>query len=208
MFHNGQELTADDVVYSFQQMLNPPLPGTHGDARPGAGDRGRRRRLGKYQVQMDLKAPDARVYGFLAWGRYSAIVPNNMYQTLNPATQGIGTGPFMLNGELRPERPRQLRQEPALLEAGPAVPGRRSTTRSSPDEQTRIAAPQGRLDRRRDGLARQRRLDQRLPEADGAAQPDRGVPRAPVHDQGRATTSRGRTSASARRSTTRSTART
>src|SRR5215510_8105189 len=25
-FHNGQEFTADDAVYSFQQILNPPLP--------------------------------------------------------------------------------------------------------------------------------------------------------------------------------------
>src|SRR3954470_7689065 len=27
-FHNGKEFTADDVVYSVQQILNPPLPGT------------------------------------------------------------------------------------------------------------------------------------------------------------------------------------
>ena len=27
-FHNGNELTADDVVYSFQQIMNPPLPGS------------------------------------------------------------------------------------------------------------------------------------------------------------------------------------
>ena len=56
--------------------------------------------------------------------------------------------------------------------------------------------------------AGQRPLDQRQPEADGAAQPHGRVPRAPVHDQGRATTSRGPTSASGRRSTSRSTART
>ncbi len=27
-FHNGKELTADDVVYSVKKMLNPPLPGS------------------------------------------------------------------------------------------------------------------------------------------------------------------------------------
>src|SRR5437763_15041314 len=27
-FHNGQEFTAADAVYSFQQILTPPLPGT------------------------------------------------------------------------------------------------------------------------------------------------------------------------------------
>ena len=28
LFHNGQEFTAADAKYSFDQMLNPPLPGT------------------------------------------------------------------------------------------------------------------------------------------------------------------------------------
>ena len=78
----------------------------------------------KYEVQMDLKAPDARVYGFLAWGRYSAIVPNNMYQTLDRFEAGHRHRPVQARRLVRPERPRQLRQEPALLEAGPAVPGR------------------------------------------------------------------------------------
>ena len=27
-FHNGQEFTATDAKYSFDQILNPPLPGT------------------------------------------------------------------------------------------------------------------------------------------------------------------------------------
>ena len=84
-FHNGQEFTADDVVYSFQQILNPPLPGTTATIGQVPGIAAVTK-LSKYQVQMDLKAPDARVYGFLAWGRYSAMVPNNMYQTLNPST--------------------------------------------------------------------------------------------------------------------------
>ena len=73
---------------------------------------------------MDLKAPDARVYGYLAWGRYSSIVPNGMYQTLDPATNGIGTGPFKLDGPYVPNDQHRLRQEPELLEAGAAVPGR------------------------------------------------------------------------------------
>jgi peptide/nickel transport system substrate-binding protein len=51
---------------------------------------------------MALSAPDARVFGYLAWTRYSGIVPNNMYTTLNPAVSGIGTGPFMLNGDYQP----------------------------------------------------------------------------------------------------------
>src|SRR5213595_1151677 len=65
-FHNGQEFTAADAVYSFQQMLNPPLPGTTATIGQVPGIAGTTA-LGKYKLQMDLKAPDARVYGFLAW---------------------------------------------------------------------------------------------------------------------------------------------
>ena len=204
-FHNGQELDADDVVYSFQQMLNPPLPGstaTLGQVPAIARCHGSR----KYQVQMDLKAPDARVYGYLAWRRYSTIVPNNMYQTLNPATQGIGTGPFMLERLVRPERPRQLRQEPELLEAGPAVPGRGQLQ----DHHRRAVAHRGAA-RRHD-----RRSDWSRPKAPTlngtpTSRCSTTSPRPSASSSSRssrARTSPGRTSASARRSTSRSTGRT
>ena len=138
LFHNGNEFTADDVVYSFQQILNPPLPGTTATIGqvPGIADVVK---LSKYQVQMDLKAPDARVYGFLAWGRYSAMVPNNMYQTLNPSTQGIGTGPFMLNGQYVPNDHVNYVKNPHFWKSG--LPYLDAVNyQIIPDEQTRIAA--------------------------------------------------------------------
>jgi peptide/nickel transport system substrate-binding protein len=64
-FHNGNEFTADDVVYSVQQILNPPLPGTTATIGQVPGIAGVTK-LSKYKAQMDLKQPDARVYGFLA----------------------------------------------------------------------------------------------------------------------------------------------
>jgi peptide/nickel transport system substrate-binding protein len=100
-FHNGQELTADDCVYSFEQQLNPPLPGSVsvlGQVPAIAGTEAR----GKYTLRMHLKAPDARIYGYLAWQRYSAIVPRDMYKQVNAATQGIGTGPYKLDGSYVP----------------------------------------------------------------------------------------------------------
>jgi peptide/nickel transport system substrate-binding protein len=95
-WHNGNEFTADDVVYSFGLQLNPPLPGTSAvlGQVPAILDV---KKLSKYKVQMDLKAPDARVYGYLAWGRYSSMIPNGMYSTINPSTTGIGTGPMMIS---------------------------------------------------------------------------------------------------------------
>src|SRR5919201_2796394 len=100
-FHNGKELTADDCVYSFEQQLNPPLPGSVsvlGQVPAIASTEAR----GKYTLRMHLKAPDARVYGYLAWQRYSSIVPREMYKQVNAATQGIGTGPYKLDGPYVP----------------------------------------------------------------------------------------------------------
>ena len=138
IFHNGNELNADDVVYSFQQMLNPPLPGTTatvGQLPAIAGVT----KLSKYQVQMDLKAPDARVYGVMAWGRYTSIVPNNMYQTLNPSTSGIGTGPFMLNGPYVPNDHVNYVKNPKFWK--PGLPYLDAINyKIIPDEQSRIAA--------------------------------------------------------------------
>lgn len=137
-FHNGQEMIADDVVYSFQQMLNPPLPGTTATVGqvPAIADVVRH---SKYEVQMDLKAPDARVYGFLAWGRYSSITPNNMYSQVNPSTQGIGTGPFMLNGSYVPNDHVNYVKNPKFWK--PGLPYLDAINyKIIPDEQTRIAA--------------------------------------------------------------------
>jgi peptide/nickel transport system substrate-binding protein len=138
LFHNGQEFTADDAKYSFDQILNPPLPGTTatlGQVPAIASTTV----LSKYKLQMDLKAPDARVYGFLAWGRYSAMVPNNMYQTLNPSTQGIGTGPFMLNGNYVPNDHVNYVKNPKFWK--PGLPYLDAINyRIITDEQSRIAA--------------------------------------------------------------------
>ncbi len=100
-FHNGKEVTADDCVYSFEQQLNPPLPGSVsvlGQVPAIAGTEAR----GKYTLRMHLKGPDARVFGYLAWQRYSAIVPRDMYKDVNAAVQGIGTGPYRLDGAYVP----------------------------------------------------------------------------------------------------------
>jgi peptide/nickel transport system substrate-binding protein len=100
-FHNGKTLTADDVVYSIQQQLNPPLPGSVsvlGQVPAIAGAVA----VGPRTVRIYLKQPDARVLGYLAWQRYSAIVPRDMYKQVNAATQGIGTGPFKMDGAYVP----------------------------------------------------------------------------------------------------------
>jgi ABC-type transport system substrate-binding protein len=100
-FSNGQPVTADDIKYSFDLQLAPPLPGSVsvlGQVPSIAGIEV----LSANKARMHLKSPDARVLGYLAWQRYSAIVPKDMYTTLNAATRGIGTGPYMLDGSYVP----------------------------------------------------------------------------------------------------------
>ena len=136
-FSNGQPVTAADVVYSFNLQLNPPLPGSTavlGQVPAIAGVTA----IGTNKVQMDLTKPDARVYGYLAWQRYSAIVPNNMYTTLNAATQGIGTGPFMLSGSYVPNDHVNYVKNPNYWKPGlPYMDG--VNYKIVTDEQTRIA---------------------------------------------------------------------
>jgi ABC-type transport system substrate-binding protein len=98
---NGQPVTAADAKYSFDLQLHPPLPGSVsvlGQVPAIAGTEV----LSANKLRMHLTEPDARVYGYLAWARYSSIVPNGMYKELNAATQGIGTGPYKLDGSYVP----------------------------------------------------------------------------------------------------------
>jgi peptide/nickel transport system substrate-binding protein len=137
-FSNGNPVTAADVVYSFNLQANPPLPGSTSvlGQFPYIADT---KAIGTNKVQMDLSKPDARVYGYLAWQRYSAIVPNNMYSSLNPSTQGIGTGPFMLNGSYVPNDHVNYVKNPHYWKPGlPYVDG--VNYQIVLDEQTRIAA--------------------------------------------------------------------
>src|SRR5262245_18441801 len=88
---------------------------------------------------MNLKAPDAGVDGYLAWGRYSSVVPNGMYQMLDPATNGISTGPFKLNGPYVPNSGFTLVRNLSFWKPGlPYLDG--ITFKVITDEQTRVAA--------------------------------------------------------------------
>lgn len=136
-FHNGKELTAADCKYSFDLQANPPAPGSTAVlGQLPAIDR--TEVIDKYRLRIRLKAPDARLFGYLAWGRYSPMVPEGMYQQVNPGREGIGTGPFRLvtyqpNDRLEFVRyPRFWRQPQPYLNA--------VNFKVLPDEQARIAA--------------------------------------------------------------------
>jgi peptide/nickel transport system substrate-binding protein len=137
-FSNGQPLTAADAKYSFDLQLHPPLPGSVSVLGQVPAIKGTEV-LGKHKLRMHLSIPDARVFGYLAWARYASIVPNGMYDHLNAATQGIGTGPYKLNGAYVPNDHIDYVRNPLYWKKGqPYLDG--ITYKIIPDEQARIAA--------------------------------------------------------------------
>ena len=96
-FHNGKEVTAADVKYSVEKMLNPPLPGSI-STTPQLPAIDRIQVVSKYVFIMHLKQPDARVIGIFAWQRYTPIVPEGLYDQINVSRNAIGTGPYRMLG--------------------------------------------------------------------------------------------------------------
>jgi peptide/nickel transport system substrate-binding protein len=136
-FHNGKELDAGDVKYSVGLMLNPPLPGsisTVGQVPAFDGVDV----VSKYVARLRLKAPDARVFGFLAWGRYSPIVPAGLYDQINVARNAIGTGPYRMLGFEPNDRVEYVANRRFWKSGEPYMDA--MTLKTLPDEQARIAA--------------------------------------------------------------------
>ena len=92
-FHNGQEMTADDVKYSVERMLakdtaDPWLFTLETIDQVTAVD--------KYTVKMAMKKPDPGIPGAFATNRGHGIMPAGAHQKVDLATKAIGTGPFKL----------------------------------------------------------------------------------------------------------------
>jgi peptide/nickel transport system substrate-binding protein len=88
-FHNGKELTADDVIYTFQQVLNPKKPG-YGAVSMASVDAKGIKKVDRYTVSVPCSRPFADFAKTLPADAYW-IVPEGW-----TAKQIIGTGPFVL----------------------------------------------------------------------------------------------------------------
>jgi peptide/nickel transport system substrate-binding protein len=136
-FHDGSELTAADAAYSFGLQLNPPPPGSISVLGQVPKIKSVHA-MGKYKLRMTLKTPDATLFGYMGWGRYSRIVPSNMYKKLNPVTQGNGTGPFKLVSYTQNDRVEYVRHPQYWKQGMPYLDA--LTLKVLTDEQARIAA--------------------------------------------------------------------
>src|SRR5690606_23146795 len=94
-FHNGQQLTATDVKYSFDRMLDPEVKSTR---RPYfAGTFESATAVDDHTVVVRLKTPDVVFMNKVA--AFVAIVPKEYTQSLAPgefSRKPIGAGPYKL----------------------------------------------------------------------------------------------------------------
>lgn len=137
-FHNGKELTADDVKYSVNLMLNVPPPGSQAVAANVPATLIGADVVSKYQVRLRMKAPDARIIGFFAWQRYSPIVPEGLYDQINVSRNAIGTGPYRMVGFNPLDRVELVRNENFWKTGQPYMDA--ITLKVLTDEQARVAA--------------------------------------------------------------------
>lgn len=100
-FWNGQPVTAKDVVYSFDRILNPKTQspvmgfwsGVVGASKGGSGTVAGIKAIGDYTVQIDLTAPDRAFIYVLAMPQAS-IIPYGAASNPNFARHPMGSGPF------------------------------------------------------------------------------------------------------------------
>jgi peptide/nickel transport system substrate-binding protein len=135
-FHNGKEVDAEDVKYSMELQSAPPEPGIPSPFYPQTITSVEV--VDKYTVKFTTSAPDPTILGYLAWGRYSPIVPKGLYEQINVLTEAIGTGPYKLiefvaNDHVSYERNPDFWQ--------PGLPHfDKLTLKVLPDESARVAA--------------------------------------------------------------------
>ena len=95
-WHNGKTINSDDVIYSFQRMLNPKL-GLFGNAGLGSVDPNNITKVDDRTVRLNLKQADSTIPDQLGQ-YYNGMVPFG-YSRFDPATgvaTQIGTGPYKM----------------------------------------------------------------------------------------------------------------
>jgi peptide/nickel transport system substrate-binding protein len=92
-FHNGQTMTAEDVKYSIDRVLDPKTASPWRDWLASIQEI---KILNPLTVEMNLDAPYPGLLGAFAGMRASGIVPKGLAERENLKIKGIGTGPFKL----------------------------------------------------------------------------------------------------------------
>jgi peptide/nickel transport system substrate-binding protein len=135
MFHNGQEMTANDVKYSIETAVLPPAPGIEISFLANIASV---EVVDDYTVTITMAKADPSLPGVLAWSRYTPIVPNGIADQINLLSEGIGTGPYRLVEYVSNDRVVYTCNEDYWQPGIPCI--KDVTLKILPDEQSRVAA--------------------------------------------------------------------
>jgi peptide/nickel transport system substrate-binding protein len=134
-FHDGAELDAEDVIYSYGLHKEPPAPGQAFSFYPKIDTI---EAVDPHTVKINLREPDPSLVGYSTWTRYSNIMPTGMADQINVLAEAVGTGPFKLTEFTSDDR--------AVLAKNPDYWGPNKPYLDEiileflPDEQARVAA--------------------------------------------------------------------
>lgn len=134
-FHNGDPVTTDDVIYSMELQRTPPEPGIPNTFYPAIESI---EAVDERTIKFNMTGPDPSVEGYLAWARYSSIIPKDAYERWNLLTEGVGTGPFKLIQYVPNDRVEYERNPDFWKEGLPYLD--KITLKVLPDESGRVAA--------------------------------------------------------------------
>jgi peptide/nickel transport system substrate-binding protein len=95
-FHNGQPLTADDVVYTFQQLADPKNASNALSTFTGVLKPGGVRSTDAHTVEFHLEGPNGNFPYFVSNDNYNAIIVPKGTDFAKWGKTMVGTGPFKL----------------------------------------------------------------------------------------------------------------
>ena len=132
-------LTTDDVVATFERLLDPKVGSSAGSVYKGVLSFGNVEKVSDTDVRFHLDKPFVDFpYLVSGFAYQSAILPKN-YEMGSFTKGGIGTGPFVLK-EYVPHQHCRLRRQQGLLGKGHAL-SRRAEGRSTSPRNRRPCSP-------------------------------------------------------------------
>jgi peptide/nickel transport system substrate-binding protein len=96
-FHNGQPLTADDVVYTYKLQTDPAGKGAALSAFGGVLTPSGVKKVDDYTVEFHLESPNGNFSYLTSSDNYNMIIIPNNYDPTKWESSFLGTGPFVLD---------------------------------------------------------------------------------------------------------------